>query len=295
MEFAEIDYTDPAIIMGFVLAVICDGAFLGLIGIAIPGVGLAIAMFVVGAHYLFGIVLLAMLIGKLHGWLAKLLFVLAVVLPLPLLTIGIILGIILSNKLIAFVAEQVIIQGIAVATAGAGEALEAGAVAEAGVETAGVAVEAAAEAAEGAEAVGQAGEAISQAGEAAGGVGGAPGAGMGTPAEAEEGMAGEGGEEAAKEAEIEKQLEAEAEREPEELEREKLLEKMPEPEEPEEEVPEEPGEEEKERERRAKKIFKGIKGAGEAIDKATGGEGEKEREEEEEDEEEVPEGEAPAA
>ncbi|HEY5221279.1 MAG TPA: hypothetical protein VIJ29_04025 [Candidatus Paceibacterota bacterium] len=145
------------------MGVISDVSFLGLIGLVIPGVGVAIAMFVLLAHYFFGIIVLAFFWGKSHGWLPKVLLVLAWILPLPLLTVGLILAIIASNKFGAFLVEQAGIQLVALATAGAGEAIEAGAVVAEGAEAAGAA-------AEGAEAVGAtAGGAAAEAGTAGAG------------------------------------------------------------------------------------------------------------------------------
>lgn len=163
-EENKIEAFDPATIMFFIMGLASDISFLGLLGLAIPGVGFAIAMFVLGAHYFFGIIILGFFWGKTRGWLPKIFLLLGWILPLPLLTVGLILAIISSNKLAAFIIEQVAIQAVAVATAGAGEALEAGTVAAEGAE--GVAT-----AAEGVGAVGEAGEAMAEAGVEGAGVG----------------------------------------------------------------------------------------------------------------------------
>lgn len=156
-EENKIEFSDPGTIVFFILAIISDFCFLGLLGLVIPGVGLAIAMFVLFAHYFFGLVILFYFWGKTRGWLPKLWLLLAWVVPLPSLTSSIIAAILLSNKVVAMVVEQVAIQAVAAATAGAGEALEATAVAGEGAEVAAAGAEAAGAATEGAGVVGEAG------------------------------------------------------------------------------------------------------------------------------------------
>ena len=126
-EENKIEFFDPATIMFFIMGFVSDVSFLGILGLAIPGVGLAIAMFVLAAHYFFGLVILFYFWGKTRGWLPKLWLLLAWIVPLPSLTSSIVAAILLSNKVVAMVVEQVAIQVVAAATAGAGEALEAGA------------------------------------------------------------------------------------------------------------------------------------------------------------------------
>lgn len=157
----KIDWLNPGTIMFFIMAAVSDFLFLGLIAILIPGIGLAIALFILGAHYLFGIIILAFSWGRTRGWMPKMFLILAWVIPLPLLSMGVVLAIASSNKFVAIVIEQAAIQVVAVATEGAGEALEAGAVAAEGVELA-------ATAAESAEAVEAAGAAAEGAGTAGG-------------------------------------------------------------------------------------------------------------------------------
>ena len=203
----KIDFLDPGVIAVFVAAVVSDMTFLGIVAIAIPGIGFPIAAMIVIIHYVTVGIVVSVLWKDIRGLFADLVFILCMVLPLPLITAGIILGIILSNKIIAFVTETVVIQGIAAATGGAGEGLEAGALAAEGAEAA---AEAGAAAAEGAEAAATAGEAATAAGEAAA-------EGAGTAAEA--------GEEAA-----ERAMEGAEERPPMENLQEEMTEKMPEPE-----------------------------------------------------------------
>ena len=155
----KIDLFEPGTLVFFIMAFFADLTLLGLLGLAIPGVGLAIAAFVLMAHWGFGLIILFYFWGKTRGWLPKVILVLFWILPLPL-TLGLILMIIASSKIGELVIEQVAIQAVAVATAGAGEALEAGAVAAEGAEVA-------ATAAEGAEAAGAAAEGAEVAGGAA--------------------------------------------------------------------------------------------------------------------------------
>ncbi len=163
------------------MAFMADLCFMGMVGLLIPGVGLAIAMFVLGAHYLIGLIIVVYFWGKTHGLLPKALLVWGWIVPLPALTIGLILTIIASNKIGetlleagALLVETVVIQGIAIGTGGAGEALELGAVAAEGVEVGAEVAEVGATAAEGVAAAGEAvgaGEAAGTAGEVGAGVG----------------------------------------------------------------------------------------------------------------------------
>jgi len=158
-EENKIDFFEPGTIVFFIMAYLADLTFLGLFGLAIPGVGLAIAAFVLMAHWGVGLIMLFYFWGKTQSWLPKAILVLFWILPLPLMA-GLILMIVASSKIGEIVIEQAVIQTLAVASAGAGEALEAGAVAAEGAEVAGAAaegVEAASTVAEGAGAVGEAG------------------------------------------------------------------------------------------------------------------------------------------
>jgi len=191
-EENKIDLFDPGTLVFFIMAFFADLSLLGLIGLAIPGVGLAIAMFVLLAHWGIGLIILFYFWGKAHGWLPKAILLFFWILPLPL-TVGLILVVVASTKIGAFVIEQAVIQGVAIGTAGAGEALEAGAVAAEGAEVAATAAEgaeAAGAVAEGAEAAGGVAEAGSTAAEA-----GAEGAETGAQATTEGTEAGQAGEE----------------------------------------------------------------------------------------------------
>ncbi len=211
------DITDIGVIAGFLAAVLGDFAFVFCIGVLIPGIGLAFLAGILFAHYFAGILMGAFFLPKAQGWLAKLAVILAILIPLPLLTVGVVLGVLLSNKFVAFFAKQAIIQGVALATAGAGEALEGAEVAEVGAEAAATATEAAGALAEGAEGSGVAAQEMA---------GGAGQAGE-TTTEAAEGAA-KSPEEMAHEEEIEKELGGETEEEPMKLLEEKTFEETPE-------------------------------------------------------------------
>jgi len=125
----KIDFLGPEFIMAVIAALMSDFAFLFLLALLIPAIGLVIVLMVIMFHYFAGLILLFLIFPKLKHLLPKLTLILAAILPLPFLAIGLVLAIILQNRLIEFVATQVAIQAIAVATAGAGEVLEVGAVA----------------------------------------------------------------------------------------------------------------------------------------------------------------------
>src|SRR5579863_365352 len=129
-ESHKIDLFSPGTMMFFIVAALTDLCYLGMLGIAIPGVGTAIATFVLAAHYINGLIILVYFWGKMKGWLPRLILLISWILPLPLLMGGLEWAIIASNKIVAFfietVATQAAIQGVVVATAafGVGEAVE---------------------------------------------------------------------------------------------------------------------------------------------------------------------------
>lgn len=172
-----LDFFNPAIVMALLMAVMSDAAIvLTFIFWFIPVVGLVIAALVIGFHYLaaffvgfliFPKITKGSLLGNLAGTalldvrsamllIAKILLILAMILPFPLLTIAIIIAIILANKLVEAAASVALV----IATGGGGAVAEVagGAVAkgataavEAGAEAAAGAAEAAEVAAETAE------------------------------------------------------------------------------------------------------------------------------------------------
>jgi len=149
VDESKIDIFSPAVIMAFVAAFIGDLTF-----------------FLIIPHYLCGVIVLGAFSPKTKGILSKLVLGISFILPGPFLTFGIVVSLILSNKILAFIAEQAAVVAATVFLTPAGgaaveasaTAAEAGAVAaEAGMATAEVA-EGAAAAAEGVEAAATAAE-----------------------------------------------------------------------------------------------------------------------------------------
>ena len=215
-EDKKIDIFDPGIIIAIIFGFIGDAAMLvGVLAVAIPAIGIVIAGFAVLAHYISAIVVIVIFWRHIRGWLACLVLLFVGILPLPLLAIGIVAAILLSNKAIAFIAEQAVIQTVAVFTAGAGEALEAGAAAE----TTATAAEEAAQAGKAVAAGEKAAETVEKGSRAA--------------KQAQRGInvanrlenMKEGSEN--NEEESEREMELEAERPPEEVEERELFEQMP--------------------------------------------------------------------
>ncbi len=176
IEEEKLDFFSPIFIMALIAAAMSDFVMLvGVIGLLIPAVGLIIMAFAVLFHYFAAFIVGATVFPRAKGWLANLLIVIAMVVPLPLLCIGIVLAYFLSNKFIAFLAEQVLIIAASTVTFGGaavvGEAAEgavvAGEVAE-GVTTMAEGTEAVGAAAEGAEAVSAGAEVTAAGTEAAG-------------------------------------------------------------------------------------------------------------------------------
>ena len=145
----KIDPFSPAVVMAFIVAFLGD-----------------ISFFLILTHWIAGFIVLAVLWHRMKGFLPKFILVLCAIIPLPILTIGILFGSLISNKAIAFLAEQVAIQLVAVATGGAGEALEGAALAEEGGAAAVEGIEASAAAAETATAAESAATAAAEAAEA---------------------------------------------------------------------------------------------------------------------------------
>ncbi|MFA6494774.1 MAG: hypothetical protein WC246_00175 [Candidatus Paceibacterota bacterium] len=145
----EIDFLEPMILLVFVCAFVGDFFFWTII-----------------IHYTAALFVGFILLPKFHHFIPRVVIIASFILPLPVLIIGLIVGIVLSNKLIEFAAVTVAL--IAVTAATVGTAAPATIAAEAGVvgaETAGaVAVDVAAETAGrvATEAIEQGGEKIVQ-------------------------------------------------------------------------------------------------------------------------------------
>lgn len=173
-----IDYFDPLIVMAFITAFVGD-----LLSILII------------PHYFAAFIVVGILWSRVRGLLAKLVLIAAFIIPVPgTLIVGVFLSILLSNKFIAALAEQVGVGLLAVATGGAGLAAEGAVAGTEGVTVAAEGIQAAAAVAEvgaGAAATAEAGVSAVT-GEVAAGVGGA-GVGVSAAGEAAEGVQSVGG------------------------------------------------------------------------------------------------------
>jgi len=153
----KLDAFDPLFVTALIMAAARDFACLFLIGIAIPVVGQVIALAVlaiVGVVFLFFFFAIR---PKLQHFAPKLILMAGAFLPLPLASLGLFLAIVAQNRLVELVPTQAAIQAVAVATGGAGEALN--------LERASVAIEKAGGAiTKGAEAVGRGAQTVEEGG-----------------------------------------------------------------------------------------------------------------------------------
>lgn len=124
-EDNKIEFSEPMGMMAVLTAVVCDlSSVVLMMALGIPGIGIIFFFFGMGMHYVGVVVVGFLLWGKFRGVLTKVLVVLLWIVPLPTISLGILVGRLFSNKFIRMIAEQVAIQAVAVATGGAGEALE---------------------------------------------------------------------------------------------------------------------------------------------------------------------------
>lgn len=126
MESKGLDIFDPAFIMAIILAFISDLVlFFSILALAIPLIGLVALFMAIMAHYLaaFFVALLVFpkitkgtLLSNIKGvvtadvgsallLLAKIFLGLVMILPVPLLTIGIVVAIVIASKFVRFAAE----------------------------------------------------------------------------------------------------------------------------------------------------------------------------------------------
>ncbi len=130
MNEKKIDYLGPRFIMAIITSLISDASLLiTILFLVIPLVGLMTIPFLIMAllfHYFFaGTILLFAIYPKLKHLMPKIALILAILIPFPSLTVGVVLAIILQNRIIEFVITQA---AIAVATGGVGNVVSAGAV-----------------------------------------------------------------------------------------------------------------------------------------------------------------------
>ncbi len=126
MDEEKIDFLGPAFIMAAIAALMSDFAFIFLLALPIPIIGLVIALMVIMFHYFAGLIVLFFVFLKLKHLLPKLVLLLSIILPLPFLSIGMVLAIILQNRIIETIVTQAALTAVTVATGGAGAGLQAG-------------------------------------------------------------------------------------------------------------------------------------------------------------------------
>lgn len=126
MGEGKIDFFGPAFIMAIIAALMSDFAFLFLLALLIPVIGLVIALMVFIFHYFAGTLLLFLIFPSLEHLIPKGVLLLSIILPLPFLTIGIVLAVILQNRAIEFIATQAVLTAVTAATGGAAAPLQAG-------------------------------------------------------------------------------------------------------------------------------------------------------------------------
>lgn len=100
-----IDYFNPAIVMAFLMALMSDAVFLTFLFWFVPVVGLVIAALVLGFHYFAGFFLLFLVLPRLKNFPPQLFLLIGILLPLPTLTLGIIMAIVFQNRIIEFIAK----------------------------------------------------------------------------------------------------------------------------------------------------------------------------------------------
>ncbi|MEK7546868.1 MAG: hypothetical protein AAB536_01680 [Patescibacteria group bacterium] len=145
-EEGKLGYLDPIAITAFVAAFMGDLAFIFAWGAIIPVIGLVILAAVLAMHYLTGLIMGALVIPNLNGFIPKLVVVAGIIIPLPTLVLFLFIGMLLQIKLV----QTVAITAVGIVTGGAGAVAIKGA-------------SMAAEAAEGGMAAGEAGAATESA------------------------------------------------------------------------------------------------------------------------------------
>ncbi len=120
-DVEKLSILDPLVIFAAIAAFIGDISWLiAIFALAAPVIGLPLALYILVGRYVAATIVGFSLWAKAKGWLAKIVLILAVLIPLPLLVLGIILVVLLSNRFIRFLAEQAVIAVVGTATAGAG-------------------------------------------------------------------------------------------------------------------------------------------------------------------------------
>lgn len=129
MDEEKIDFLGPAFIMAVMAALMSDFAFIFLLALVIPVIGLVIASMVIMFHYFAGLIVLFFIFLKLKHLIPKGVLLLAIILPLPFLSVGMVLAIILQNRIIEFIVTQAALTALTVATGGVAAPIQAGVIA----------------------------------------------------------------------------------------------------------------------------------------------------------------------
>ncbi len=139
MDEKKIDFLGPVFIMAAIAAIASDFAFIFLLALPIPVIGFTIALMILVFHYFAGLIVLFLIFPKLKHLIPKAVLLLSIILPLPFLTIGVVLAIILQNRIVEFIVAQAVPTAITIATGGAAAPLQIAATAARVAQTAKIA------------------------------------------------------------------------------------------------------------------------------------------------------------
>ncbi|MEK7608082.1 MAG: hypothetical protein AAB495_00695 [Patescibacteria group bacterium] len=133
----KIEYDNPGTIMGIVAGAVADifWSFFFL-GLFFP----PLLVFPIVTHYLAAIFIYAFILRKIKHLLPKIVLLLVLLLPLPILFVGTLIALLLQNRFVEFVVTQAAIMAVGAATGGAGAVAGEAAAGTAAVGEAGVAV-----------------------------------------------------------------------------------------------------------------------------------------------------------
>jgi type IV secretory pathway TrbL component len=127
MNEKKIDFLGPLFIMAIISTLMSDITLVfGLLFILIPVLGIVLFAIILLFHYFVGLILLFLILPKLKHLIPKIILVLAILIPLPFLTLSVVIAIILQNRFVELIVTQA---AIAIATGGVGTVVSAGAAA----------------------------------------------------------------------------------------------------------------------------------------------------------------------
>lgn len=113
-EEKKLDFTDPSFMTAGIFAFVGDLFSLGLLALAIPAVGIVIAVFCLLIRYFVAALAAAFVVPRLKHFIPRLAFIIAALLPLPTLMIGLVIAFVLQNKFI----EQMVVTAAAALVTG---------------------------------------------------------------------------------------------------------------------------------------------------------------------------------